>query len=157
MAFHVAGFAEHAAACELDQHRPGRFDVSHPVGRVTEGDGGDSRLLHQTLNQTHGLMTFGSNRHQDECIDLGRLDAGNKFGDRFRNQADDVVNVAEAVICLCQLADDALFLQFNEALKGKDDVEVLLRQAVVVVSMGNAEVFLADISGDFSKGCVAVN
>jgi len=88
------------------------------------------------LNQTHGLMTLGSNRHQDECIDLCRLDAGNKFGDRFCDQADNVVNIAEAVIRLRQLADNALFFQVNEALKGKDDVEVLLRQAVIVVGMG---------------------
>ncbi len=157
MALHVARLAEHAAARKLDQHRPGRFDVSHPVGRVAEGDGGYSRLLHQALNQTHGLMTLGSNRHQKECIDPCRLDAGNKFGDRLCDQADNIVNVAEAVIRLRQFADDAVFLQVNEALKGKDDVEVLLCQAVIVVGMGNAEVFLAGVSGDFSKGWVAVN
>ena len=81
-------------------------------------------------------MTLGSNRHQDECIDLCRHDAGRKFGDRFCDQADNVVNIAEAVIRLRQLADNALFFQVNEALKGKDDVEVLLRQAVIVVGMG---------------------
>ena len=62
--------------------------------------------------------------------------AGNKLGDRFCDQADNVVNVAEAIIHLRQLAENALFFQVNEALKGKDDVEVLIRQAVIVVGMG---------------------
>jgi hypothetical protein len=56
-----------------------------------------------------------------------------------------------------QLADDAFIFQFYEALDGKDDVDVLLCQAVIIVRMGNADVLLADGFGDFSKGDITVD
>jgi hypothetical protein len=64
LAFHVARFPKHAAPGELDKEGTGRFDVGHAVGRVAHGDGRKSRLLRHPLNQTHGLMTLGSDRHQ---------------------------------------------------------------------------------------------
>ena len=48
-----------------------------------------------------------------------------------------------------QLADDTLIFQFDEALDGKDDVDVLLGKAVIVMGMGNPDVLLPDGSGNF--------
>ena len=56
-----------------------------------------------------------------------------------------------------QFADDAFCFQFHEALDGKDDVEVLFRQGVIVMFMGNAEVLLADGFGDFAIRHIAVD
>ena len=56
-----------------------------------------------------------------------------------------------------QLADNAFIFQFDETLDGKDDVDVLLCQAVIVMGVGNADVLLADGFGYFSKGCIAVD
>ena len=50
-----------------------------------------------------------------------------------------------------QLADNAFIFQFDEALNGKDDVDVLLCQAVIVMRMGNPEVLLPDGFGNFPK------
>ncbi len=65
LAFHVARFTEHTTACKLDKHGPGGLDVSHSVGGIARRDSGNSGFLYQTLNQTHGLMTFRSDRHQE--------------------------------------------------------------------------------------------
>ena len=65
LAFDVARFTEHTTARKLDKHGPGRLDVSHAVGGIAHRDSGNSRFLYQALNQTHGLMTFRSDRHQE--------------------------------------------------------------------------------------------
>ena len=62
---HVARFTEHTTARKLDQHGPGRLDVRHSVGGITHRDGGNAGFLYQALNQTHGLMAFRSDRHQE--------------------------------------------------------------------------------------------
>jgi hypothetical protein len=38
--------------------------VRHSVGGIAHRDRGNSRFLDQALNQTHGLMTFRSDRHE---------------------------------------------------------------------------------------------
>jgi len=107
--------------------------VGHPVGRVTHGDGGNTRFLCHLLNQTHGLMTLGSDRHQEEDIDPFGLDPGNEFWNRLRDQGHHVVDIAEAVVRLRHLADNIFLFQFDETFDGKDNVDILLRQAVVVM------------------------
>ena len=102
-------------------------------------------------------MAFRSDRHQEEDVDPCGFDPGNEFWNRFCDQRHRVVDIAEAVMRIGQLADDAFLFQFDEALDGKDDVHVLLCQAVIVMRMGNADVLLADGFGDFSKGCIAVD
>ena len=102
-------------------------------------------------------MTFRSDRHQKKNVDPGGFDAGNKFRNRFFYQSNSVVDIAEAVMRIGQFADDAFIFQFHEALDGKDDVEVLLRQAVIVMLMGNADILLADGFGDFAKGYITVD
>ena len=144
LAFHVARFTEHTTACKLDKHGPGGLDVSHSLGGIARRDSGNSGFLYQTLNQTHGLMTFRSDRHQEEDVDPCGFDLGNEFWNRFCDQSHSVVDIAEAVMRIGQFADDAFIFQFDQALDGKDDVDVLLCQAVIVMRMGNADFFLAD-------------
>jgi hypothetical protein len=157
LAFHVARFPEHAAPGELDKERPGRFDVGHPVGRVAHGDGRKSRFFRHPLNQTHGLMTLGSDRHQEEDVHPFGFDPREEPRDRLCDQGHDIIDIAEAIMRIRHLADDPFIFQFDDAVNGKDRVDVLRRQAVVVMGMSNAELFLADGLGDLPKGCVAVN
>ena len=72
LAFHIARFSEHAAPRELDAQGPRRLDLGHPLGLVAHGDGADPGFLCQALNQTHGLMALGSDRHQEEDVDPWR-------------------------------------------------------------------------------------
>lgn len=69
LAFDVARFTEHAAARKLDQQGPRRLDMRHAVGGIAHGDGPQTGFLGHALNQTHGLMAFGSDRQQKKDID----------------------------------------------------------------------------------------
>lgn len=100
LAFDIARLPEHAAARELDQQGSGRFDVCHVVGHVAHGNSADSGFLYHALNQTHGLMALGSNRHQEQHIDPCCLDPANKLRNSVRDQGLDVVDIAEAVVRL---------------------------------------------------------
>jgi hypothetical protein len=90
--------------------------MSHSVGGISHRDSGNSRFLHQALNQTHGLMTFRSNRHQEEDLDPCGLDSGNEFWNRFCDQRHNVVDIAEAVMRIGQIADNAFIFQLDQAL-----------------------------------------
>jgi hypothetical protein len=60
--------------------------VSHTIGRVARRDGGNPRFFYQTLNQTHGLMTLRSDRHQKNDVDSRSYNQGYKLWNCFCNQ-----------------------------------------------------------------------
>lgn len=111
--------------------------MRHSVWRIAHRDRWNSGFLDQALNQTHGLMTFRSDRHQKKDVDPGGFDPGNKFRNRFFDQGYRVVDIAEAILRVGQFADDAFILQLHEALDGKDDVEVLLGQQPEPLALHN--------------------
>ena len=118
LAFDIARFTEHTAARKLDQHGPGWLDKSHAVCGITHGDGGNSRFLYQALNQTHGLMTFRSDRYQEEDVDPRGFDPGDEFWNRFCDQRHNVIDIAETVMGIGQPADNTVLFQFDKALDG---------------------------------------
>jgi hypothetical protein len=73
LAFHISRLAKHAAPPELDPKRAWRLDLSHALWFVPHRDGVKTGLLRSALDQTDGLMAFGSDRDQKEDVDLGRL------------------------------------------------------------------------------------
>ena len=60
-------------ACRLPsrtrhQERPGRPDSARPAGEIGQGDGAETTVFQIPGNQSHGLMTQGSNRDQEDGI-----------------------------------------------------------------------------------------
>jgi len=62
-------------------------------------------------------MTFWSDRHHKQYIDTLSLDSGQKLGNRFGDQRCNVVDIAEAVVCLAILST-GLFIQDSVPVKG---------------------------------------
>ena len=87
--------------------------MAHAVSHIAYRYGGNSGCFDLTLNQTHGLMAFRSDRHQEQHIHAGRPDPVDELRDSLGNQRFDVVNIAETVMCLGQLADDAFLFQLD--------------------------------------------
>ena len=113
LAAHVAGFAKHAAPRKPDEQCPRRFDAGHPVRRVSHGDGRYTGFLHHPLNQTHGLMTLGSDGHKEKDVNgLGSY-PHNELGNRIIDQGCDIVDIAETVIRFRQPADDLFLFQLD--------------------------------------------
>ena len=50
-----------------------RLDLRHTLGFVPHGDRAKTGFLRSALNQTDGLMAFGSDRDQKEDVDRGCL------------------------------------------------------------------------------------
>ena len=117
LAFHVAGLTEHTAPRELHKQGPWRFDKGHAIGRVPHGDSRKSRFLCHPLDQTHGLMALGSDRHQEQDIDPLGLEAPDHLRRGPSHERLDVVDIAEAVMRLGQLSDDPFRFQLDEALQ----------------------------------------
>lgn len=157
LAFHVSRFTKHTTPCKFYKQGPRRLDVGHPIWRIAHGDGGNPCLLCHPLNQTHGLMTFRSDRHQEKDVNPFGPDPGKEFWDRPCNQCHHVVDITEAVMDFRHLTDDIFLFQFDKTVDGKDNINVLLRQAVVVMGVGNSEFFLKDGFGDLPKGGVTMD
>jgi hypothetical protein len=68
LAFHISRLAKHATPPELDPQRARRLDLRHALGVVPHGNRAKTGFLRSALDQTDGLMAFGSDRDQKEDV-----------------------------------------------------------------------------------------
>jgi|WetSurMetagenome_2_1015567.scaffolds.fasta_scaffold133472_2 hypothetical protein len=103
---------------ELDSQRARRLDLRHGLGFVPHGNRAKTGLLRSALDQTDGLMAFGSDRDQKEDVDRGRLQFLQQLRDGFGEQGHNVVHAAGAVVRFRHLADNFLPSQLDQPLGG---------------------------------------
>ena len=118
--FGVIGLAHWIAVGEGHEQRPGWFDLFRMLFDQSDDDGWQTGLFEHPGDHTHGVGTKGSNRHQQDQVNVLGMHGFRRLRTGF---LDDLSGVAlgahEGVIIRGQAADNVSLDQLAQPVHGK--------------------------------------
>ncbi len=157
LGYHVAGRPNRLPGREACEECPWRLDTARRALKIGKRDRWNAHLLNCPRDQSHGLVTDRSDRHQQRRVGAGCRDlvgdgacSGSSKGAGIRDIAH------EAIADRCDPADDPVGCELTEPVDGVDTVVIGERMGRIVVAMGDRDSGLRQAGGQRPVGLVTL-